>query len=608
MNSLSLTPILVGLLLATPVFAAITFTKIATGLVSSGASGTAAAWGDYNNDGWIDLYVTTLNGSSYLYRNNGDGTFTSITGVPITAGGVNSFGCAWADYDNDGFLDLIQGGYNLSSRLFRNQGDGTFSRIATGLMANIARGANNALWADYDNDGWVDLFIAISYNSPKNVLYHNEGNGSFSQVTNSPLVNTPGNAQGAAWGDYDNDGRLDLVINHTGGRSQLFHNDSAGRFTEITNSPITELSSEVYAGACWGDYDNDGLLDLFVTSYGHHSALYHNNGNGIFVRMTNNAVARATAKSTGGAWADYDNDGFLDLFVANDGSTKSFLYHNNGDGTFTAVTNGPIVQDLGTAQGAAWGDYNNDGFPDLFVPNVRSVNNALYRNNGNSNNWLGIRLTGRRSNRAALGAKVRVGATIGGIARWQMRETSGGGSLGSQDDLRARFGLGDATQADLVRIEWPSGIVQEFHDVPARHFLAVTESMPDTDGDGLPDEWELAHGLNPTDASDAGLDADGDGLSNAQEYAAGTDPQDARSSLRIETAAVDGNHSWRVNFVAISNRTYTLQAREGLGNSYSVRYVADVPAAPTNRLVELMGPLDASTRQQFFQIVTPRQP
>src|SRR5262245_31459179 len=155
-------PILISLLLAIRTFADdVTFTKITTGPVPAGVSGAAAAWGDYNNDGWVDLYVTTLNGPSYLYCNNGDGTFTSVTGVAISAGNVNSFGCAWADFDNDGFPDLIQGGYNLASRLFRNQGDGTFSRVGTGVMANIARGANNTLWADYDNDGWVDLFVAI---------------------------------------------------------------------------------------------------------------------------------------------------------------------------------------------------------------------------------------------------------------------------------------------------------------------------------------------------------------------------------------------------------------------------------------------------------------
>ncbi len=451
-----------------------TFTKITAGPVASGVSGAAAAWGDYNNDGWVDLYVTTLNGPAYLYRNNGDGTFTSITGVPISAGGMNSFGCAWADYDNDGNLDLLQGGYNLSSRLFHNNGNGTFSQVTTGAMSTIDHGANNVLWADYDNDGLVDLFIAISFNSPQNVLYRNTGNGAFAKVTNTPPVNTPGNSQGAAWGDYDNDGLLDLVINHTGTHSQLFHNTNGG-FVEITDGAITQSSSEGFGGASWGDYDNDGLLDLFVSSYGSHSALYHNEGNGLFARITGGPIYQPIAKSTGGAWADYDNDGFLDLFVANDSSQTSFLYHNNGDGTFTAVTNGTMVNTPGTAQGAAWGDYNNDGFSDLLVPNIRTFNNYLYRNDGNSNAWLTVKLEGRLSNRAAIGAKVRVRSVVGGQSMWQMREISGGGSLGSQNDLRAAFGLGDATNADVVRVEWPSKIVQEIRNVSPRQFLNVVE-------------------------------------------------------------------------------------------------------------------------------------
>jgi enediyne biosynthesis protein E4 len=225
----------------------------------------------------------------------------------------------------------------------------------------------------------------------------------------------------------------------------------------------------------WGDYDNDGLLDLFVSSYGQHSALYHNNGDGTFTRMTSSGISRPLVKSTGGAWADYDNDGFLDLFVANDSGTKSFLYHNNGDGTFTSVTNGIVVNDPGNAQGAAWGDYNNDGFPDLFVPNIRTFKNSLYRNDGNSNAWLTVKLEGRVSNRAAIGSHVRVRATIHGRPMWQLCEISGGGSLGSQNDLRAQFGLGDATNVDLVRIEWPSGIVQEAANVSPKQFLIMTE-------------------------------------------------------------------------------------------------------------------------------------
>jgi hypothetical protein len=465
--------LLIHLLPARPASAQIVFTRVTNSPVATSVSGTAAAWGDYNNDGWVDLYVTTLSGPAYLFRNNGNGTFTSVTGVPMVAGNMNSFACVWGDYDNDGFLDLLQGGYSLPSRLFRNNGNGSFTQITSGPMASIDRGANNVLWGDYDNDGWLDVFIAISFNSPKNVLYRNNA-GSFTQMTNSPPVNMPGNSEGGAWGDFDNDGWLDLVVGHTGSHCQLFRNTHAG-FAELTNSAVNLTPSEVFGGTSWGDYDNDGWLDLFVSSYGGHCALFHNDGQGGFTRMTSGPIYERVAKSTGGAWADYDNDGWLDLFVANDSGANSSLYHNNGDGTFTAVTNGAIVNTPGTSQGACWGDFDNDGFPDLLVPNRSTFNNYLYHNEGSSNAWVSFKLEGRVSNRAAIGAKVRLRAIIGGRTVWQLREVSGGGSLGSQNDLRAAFGLGDATNADLVRVEWPSGIRQEFQNVAPRQFLSLVE-------------------------------------------------------------------------------------------------------------------------------------
>jgi hypothetical protein len=191
----------------------------------------------------------------------------------------------------------------------------------------------------------------------------------------------------------------------------------------------------------------------------------------------------------GCAWGDYDNDGWLDLFVANLGPLDpisrvsiapedNFLYHNNGDGTFTKITSGSLVHDLGYSTGCAWADYDNDGFLDLFVSNgwgTKSENNFLYRNNGNTNNWINVRLVGTVSNRSAIGAKVRVEATIAGSTLWQMREISGGSNYGSQNDMRANFGLGDATNVETLRIEWPSGTVQELHAVAAKQFLTIAE-------------------------------------------------------------------------------------------------------------------------------------
>ena len=204
---------------------------------------------------------------------------------------------------------------------------------------------------------------------------------------------------------------------------------------------------------------------------------YRNNGDGTFTSLTSlpaNDPENQGGASHGCNWGDYDNDGWLDLFVANRVGQNDFLYHNNGDGTFTKITNSIAVNDGGYSWAAAWGDYDNDGFLDLFVANIAGAN-FLYHNNTNDNHWLKFRLIGTRSNRAAIGAKVRVHATINGQSFWQMREVPGGDGLMGQNSLHVHFGLGNATNADLVRIEWPSGTVQELTNVASKQFLTVTE-------------------------------------------------------------------------------------------------------------------------------------
>jgi hypothetical protein len=326
---------------------------------------------------------------------------------------------------------------------------------------------NNVIWGDFDNDGLLDAYCAGS----TNLLFHNNGNGSFTKVLNS-VVTQDGSGQGCAWGDYDNDGFLDLVVTRVNQPNLLYHNNGDGTFTKINSQPFT-TDKAISQGCSWGDYDNDGLLDLVVCNNNAGNFLYHNDGNGRFSKMASSAIASVNAPCSGSAWADYDNDGFLDLFIAVRGGVN-LLFHNNGDGTFTRVTAGTVVGDNGTWIGATWGDVNNDGFPDLFVGNLQG-NNALYLNGGNSNNWLVVSCVGRVSNRAAIGTKIRVKATIRGRTTWQLREISGGGGLASQNDLRAQFGLGDATNVDAVRVEWPSGAVQELTNVASKQFLTIRE-------------------------------------------------------------------------------------------------------------------------------------
>jgi hypothetical protein len=250
----------------------------------------------------------------------------------------------------------------------------------------------------------------------------------------------------------------------------------------VNQPPFTTDSAATSVGAAWGDYDNDGFLDLYIVNGNFDSVqrrnyLYRNNGNGTFTKVGTGSVAIDYGSATTAAWEDFDNDGNLDLFVSqNTGSgtaRNNVLYHNNGDGTFTRLAAHDLVADAGHFDSAAWGDIDNDGFPDLFVA-AGVTPSLLYHNQGNSNAWVTFKLVGTVSNRSAIGAKVRVKATIRGNTYWQMREISNGDGLAG-NNLRAHFGLGDATEADTVRIEWPSRTVQEFRHVAARQILTITE-------------------------------------------------------------------------------------------------------------------------------------
>jgi hypothetical protein len=447
-------------------------------------SGTGCAFVDYDNDGYVDLFVANFGGNNYLYHNERNGTFLAVTnGAIVNEGASASYGVAWGDFDNDGLIDLFVGnGYYTGTNnfLYRNTGGGTFTKVTNGTIATISGDFSGCAWADYDRDGFIDLFVANDLSGPS-LLFHNNGGAGFTRINSAPSVTS--DAVGVAWADFNNDGWPDLFTangfsSDSSTLNFIYKNQDGATFKRV--GPPGFLSASLHScGVAWGDYDNDGFPDVFVANIADapsQNELYHNNTNGTFTRITVGSIVTDQSHSVAAAWGDYDDDGWLDLFVGNRTTVNdaapqyNFLYHNNGDGTFTRVTTGPMVDYASGTGGCAWGDYDNDGFLDLYV----SSPNVLFHNTGNSNHWLKVKCEGTVSNRSAIGAKVRVKATIASKTFWQMREITSGDGIGSSG-LIAHFGLGDATNIGALRIEWPSGAVQVMTNVPTRQFLTVTE-------------------------------------------------------------------------------------------------------------------------------------
>jgi hypothetical protein len=469
-------------LLTTPSFAG--FTKITEGdIVNDSGWCYGCAWADYNGDGFQDLFATNNNSNqnknNFLYLNNGDGTFTRILDGPVVNDGGSSYGCTWGDFDNNGFPDLFVANYGENNFLYANNGDSTFTKVTSGRIVSDGGRSTGSAWADYDNDGWLDLYVCNR--DQVNFLYHNNGNGTFTRILTGAIATDVANSSGCAWGDYDNDGWLDLVVANVGTPNCLYHNDGNGTFTKDTASAIAKDTSRCN-GASWGDMDNDGDLDLFVATgvLGmYNDLLYRNNGDGTFTKITDSPVVNTATWAGGGAWADFDNDGDLDLFVGGyDGHNR--LYENDGTGTFTSIDTGIVVTDGNYTMGAGWADYDNDGDLDLFTAKNNyfgGSDNALYRNDGTSSNWLWVRCVGTVSNRSAIGARAKLVTHIHSGAIYVTREISaqtGGGNSG-QSSLIASFGLGDASIVDTLVVNWPSGIVQTLTAVAVNQILTVTE-------------------------------------------------------------------------------------------------------------------------------------
>ncbi|MEO5572174.1 MAG: FG-GAP-like repeat-containing protein [Bacteroidia bacterium] len=466
-----------------------TFTKITTGaIVNTPGDSRSVNWIDVNADGFIDCMIT--NGpaggqNNFLYINNGAGGFTMVTNDTIVADHQPSDGATWADTDNDGDPDCyVANWYQTNNLFYTDNGTGTFTQLA-GAVVVSGGFCETASWGDYDSDGLVDLYVTNSAGLNKNLLFHNDGNNSFTKITSGAAVNDINDSRCVNWTDADLDGDLDLFVTNESSEDEImYRNDGGGAFTKLTAGALLTNAGNTMSSS-WADYDNDGDLDVFLSNDGSSNALFRNNGNFIFTKITGDTVSNTNAHSLSSAWSDIDNDGDLDLFVTNSFYTTSlqlnFLYFNNGNGSFTRVNNTAPATDSSWSYGCGFGDYDNDGFEDLAVATVRfnSVDppDLLYHNDGNSNNWITITLVGTTTNKSAIGTKIRVKALINGVPVWQMREISAQTSYCGQNDLRAHFGLGNATVIDSIKVEWLSGTVENYAVISTDQFITITEGQ-----------------------------------------------------------------------------------------------------------------------------------
>jgi hypothetical protein len=485
---------------------------------------------DFNGDGWPDVFTTSFDtdlGAS-LFVNRGDGTFEDRSRSAGLEGQVLAVNASQADFDNDGRLDvvMVRGGWENAARLtlLRNTGDGRFEdvTIAAGLGEPIA--SHSAAWGDYDNDGQVDLYVCGEYaassssglfasdNSlihvdPRNQcrLYRNNGHGTFSDVAEKAGVRNGRYAKGAAWGDYDDDGDLDLYISNFGEEDRLYRNDGDGTFTDVARElGVTGPQASFPCGFL--DYDNDGRLDLLVTDYGatleewvasmtgrdgagsSHPRLYHNEGAAGFRDMVPAAGLDRVVLAMGMAVGDIDNDGFLDIYFATGRPDYSalmpnVLYKNVEGRSFEDITTSSGTGHLQKGHGSSFADHDGDGDLDLFVevggavPGDRA-HNLLFRNPGQGRHWLEVKLSGTRTNRAGIGARIRADFTArSGSKRSVFRQVGATASYGGSS-LVEHVGLDDAESVDALTIHWPSSrTTQTFRRVPADRFIEVTEGV-----------------------------------------------------------------------------------------------------------------------------------
>ncbi|HYN26323.1 MAG TPA: CRTAC1 family protein [Pyrinomonadaceae bacterium] len=487
---------------------------------------------DYNQDGLLDIYLVCYSqtpqpvGASklrdVLYRNNGDGTFIDVTEKAGISNSMLGMGLAVGDYDNDGWPDMYVTGYG-ASKLYRNTGKGTFVDVtAKAAVSNSLWGTSTAFF-DYDNDGYLDLYVCnylkldlneklpctffegkpycyiAQMKGSSSRLFRNNRNGTFADVSEKARIAIPGKGLGVIAVDYNNDGRIDIYqANDTVGNF-LFRNNGQGAFSEVALEAGVAYDPNGHARGGMGvdaeDIDGDGNLEFFVTNFSAETnALFHNDGDGLFTETTHQlglGQISLPMSGFGTRFFDYNNDGLVDLFVLNGHpfepinkispettyAEPPFLFENTGKGfRDVAADHGEPLKRHYSGRGLALGDIDNDGDSDLLLINVGQPPVLLRNDGGNKNHWLGIKLVGAKSNRDGIGAKVTV--KVGGVRR--TRQLLGGTSYCSASEMRMLFGLGATQKVDEVEVRWPSGQVSKMKNVEIKRYLTVKENLPDS--------------------------------------------------------------------------------------------------------------------------------
>lgn len=514
-------------------------------------NGTGACFIDYDNDGFQDVFL--VNGSSrgaeasgqhphdYLLRNNGDGTFTDVTRAAHLGDSGWHSGCAVGDYNNDGYPDIYVTSFG-PNHLYRNNGNGTFTEVAESAGVSdphwpFPKWSMGAAFGDYDGDGYLDLYVAnFAKFDPKHlpprpgdphgcslkdvpiacppdifegeqgILYHNNGDGTFTDVTQRAglIRKDPGRGFGVVFGDFNNDGRQDIYVVNDSGPNFYYVNNGDGTFKDESwpSGLAVDFAGNPQGsmGVTVGDYNGDGLLDIFVTNWiEQNNTLYENHGKHQFFDRT--PIVRMNPLAFeycgwGTGFFDFDNDGWLDLWItyghtneqielknpAYSFSEPNFLLRNDEGRGFTDVSETAGLRRLPkrSGRGTAFGDIDNDGNIDVLVTNKNDVPTLLRNHGGNTNHWLTIRAEGTRSNRSGIGARITV--TTQGKPR--VFEVRGSESYLSGNDLRVHVGMGNQLRAAKIELRWPSGQVDNYADIPADHFYLARE------GAGLkPDPW-----------------------------------------------------------------------------------------------------------------------